>query len=40
MLVIVAVGGRTGTQLASLRLAQEHVINQIENPPEILARRH
>ena len=40
MFVIVAGGGRTGTQLASLLLAQEHVVHLIENRPEILARVH
>lgn len=40
MFVIVAGGGRTGTQLASLLLAQEHVVHLIENRPEILSRVH
>ena len=40
MFVIVAGGGRTGTQLASLLLAQEHVVHLIENRPEILTRVH
>ena len=37
MFVIVAGGGRTGTQLASLLLAQEHVVHLIENRPEIFS---
>lgn len=40
MFVIVAGGGRTGTQLASLLLAQEHVVHLVENRPEILTRVH
>ncbi len=40
MFVIVAGGGRTGTQLASLLLAQDHVVHLIDNRPEILARIH
>lgn len=40
MFVIVAGGGRTGTQLASLLLAQDHVVHLIEHRPEILARIH
>ena len=40
MFVIVAGGGRTGTQLASLLLAQEHIVHLVESRPEILARVH
>lgn len=40
MFVIVAGGGRTGTQLASLLLAQNHVVHLIEDRPEILSRIH
>ena len=40
MFVIVAGGGRTGTQLASLLLAQEHIVHLIEHRPDILARVH
>ena len=38
MFVIVAGGGRTGTQLASLLLAQDHIVHLVEHRPEILAR--
>lgn len=40
MIVIVAGGGRTGTQLASLLLRQGHEIRLIEHRKEILARLH
>ena len=40
MFVIVAGGGRTGTQLASLLLAQDHVVHLVESRPDILARIH
>lgn len=40
MFVIVAGGGRTGTQLASLLLAQDHVVHLVEHRPEILTRIH
>ena len=40
MFVIVAGGGRTGTQLASLLLAQDHVVHLVEHRPDILARIH
>ncbi len=40
MFVIVAGGGRTGTQLASLLLAQDHVVHLVEHRPEILSRIH
>ncbi|MFZ2358950.1 MAG: NAD-binding protein [Anaerolineae bacterium] len=40
MFVIVAGGGRTGTQLASLLMAQDHHVHLVEHRPEILARIH
>ncbi len=40
MFVIVAGGGRTGTQLASLLLAQNHMVHLVEHRPEILTRIH
>jgi trk system potassium uptake protein TrkA len=40
MFVIVAGGGRTGTQLAHLLMAQEHRVHLVEHRPEILARIH
>lgn len=40
MFVIVAGGGRTGTQLAHLLMAQEHRVHLVEHRPEILARVH
>jgi trk system potassium uptake protein TrkA len=40
MIVIVAGGGRTGTQLASILLKQGHEIRLIEHRKEILARLH
>lgn len=40
MFVIVAGGGRTGTQLAASLLAQEHQVRLIEGRPEVLARIH
>ncbi len=40
MLVIIAGGGRTGTQLASLLLAQNHDVRLIDNRSDILARIH
>ncbi|HSN75431.1 MAG TPA: NAD-binding protein [Anaerolineae bacterium] len=40
MFVIVAGGGRTGTQLAHLLMAQEHHVHLVEHRPEILARIH
>ncbi len=40
MFVIVAGGGRTGTQLANLLMAQEHRVHLVEHRPEILARIH
>ncbi len=40
MFVIIAGGGRTGTQLASLLLAQNHEVRLIDNRTDILARIH
>lgn len=40
MLVIVAGGGRTGTQLAATLLDQGHRVRLIENRPEVLERIH
>lgn len=40
MLVIIAGGGRTGTQLASLLVAQHHQVHLIEFRQEVLARIH
>jgi trk system potassium uptake protein TrkA len=40
MFVIVAGGGRTGIQLASLLLAQDHKVHLVEHRPEILTRIH
>lgn len=40
MLVIIAGGGRTGTQLASLLLAQNHDVRLIDGRSDILARIH
>lgn len=40
MFVIVTGGGRTGTQLAHLLMAQEHRVHLVEHRPEILARVH
>ncbi|MCB0001800.1 MAG: NAD-binding protein [Anaerolineae bacterium] len=40
MLIIVAGGGRTGTQLASQLLAQDHEVHIVENRAEILAHMH
>lgn len=40
MFVIIAGGGRTGTQLATLLLKQNHRVRLIENRPEVLARIH
>lgn len=40
MIVIVAGGGRTGTQLASILLRQGHEIRLIEHRKDILARLH
>lgn len=40
MIVIIAGGGRTGTQLASLLLAQNHEVRLIDDRKDILARIH
>jgi len=40
MLVLIAGGGRTGTQLATLLVAQDHQVRLIENRREVLARIH
>jgi trk system potassium uptake protein TrkA len=40
MFVVIAGGGRTGAQLATLLLAQEHRVCVIEHRPEILAHLH
>ncbi|MFZ2487067.1 MAG: NAD-binding protein [Anaerolineae bacterium] len=40
MFVIVAGGGRTGTQLANLLMAQDHRVHLVDNRPDILARIH
>lgn len=40
MFVLIAGGGRTGTQLAHLLLEQKHEIRLVEHRPEILARLH
>src|SRR5512139_3646419 len=40
MIVVVAGGGRTGTQLASILLRQGHEIRLIEHRKDILARLH
>jgi len=40
MFVLIAGGGRTGTQLATMLLAQNHEVHVIENRPEVLERLH
>ena len=40
MFVIIAGGGRTGTQLASLLLEQNHEVHMIESRKEVLSRLH
>jgi len=40
MFVLIAGGGRTGTQLAATRLAQDHQVRLIEHRRELLARLH
>jgi trk system potassium uptake protein TrkA len=40
MFVIIAGGGRTGTQLATLLLKQNYQVRLIEHRPEVLARNH
>ena len=40
MFVVIVGGGRTGTQLATLLLAQNHDVRVVESRSEILARIH
>jgi trk system potassium uptake protein TrkA len=40
MFVLIAGGGRTGTQLASLLVKQNHKVHLIEDRPELLRRLH
>ncbi|MGH8104419.1 MAG: NAD-binding protein, partial [bacterium] len=40
MFVLIAGGGRTGTHLASLLVAQSHQVHLIEHRPDVLARIH
>jgi trk system potassium uptake protein TrkA len=40
MFVLIAGGGRTGTQLAVLELSQNHQVHLVEHRPEILDRIH
>ncbi|MBM3152894.1 MAG: TrkA family potassium uptake protein [Chloroflexi bacterium] len=40
MLVIIAGGGRTGAQLASLLLSENHKVRLVEQRPELLSRLH
>lgn len=40
MFVLIAGGGRTGTQLASILLNQNHNVHLVEDRPQILARLH
>jgi trk system potassium uptake protein TrkA len=40
MFVLIAGGGRTGTQLAALLVAQDYQIRLIEHRPEVLSRLH
>jgi trk system potassium uptake protein TrkA len=40
MFVIIAGGGRTGTQLASMLITQKHTVHVIEYRPDILTRIH
>ncbi|MBN1135339.1 MAG: NAD-binding protein, partial [Anaerolineae bacterium] len=40
MLVLIAGGGRTGSQLAALLVAQNHQVHLIEHRREILERLH
>lgn len=40
MYVLIAGGGRTGTQLAQMLLEQKHKVRVVEHRPEILARMH
>lgn len=40
MIVLISGGGRTGTQLATLLMMQNHDVRMIDHRPEILARLH
>jgi 2-polyprenyl-6-methoxyphenol hydroxylase-like FAD-dependent oxidoreductase len=40
MIVVIAGGGRTGTQLASFLLGQDHEVRLIEHRKDVLARLH
>lgn len=40
MFVLIAGGGRTGTQLATLLIAQQHQVHLIEHRADVLARMH
>ncbi|MBF8257033.1 MAG: TrkA-N domain protein, partial [Anaerolineales bacterium] len=40
MLVVIAGGGRTGTQLAALLVEQKHTVRLVEHRRDILARIH
>jgi trk system potassium uptake protein TrkA len=40
MFVVITGGGRTGTQLATMLLNQNHTVHVIEHRPEVLARIH
>lgn len=40
MFVLITGGGRTGTQLANLLMAQNHQVRVVEHRPEVLSRLH
>jgi trk system potassium uptake protein TrkA len=40
MFVLIASGGRTGAQLASMLIEMEHEVRVVENRPEVLSRIH
>lgn len=40
MFVLIVGGGRTGTQLATLLLNQDHEVHVVENRPDVLSRLH
>lgn len=40
MFVLIAGGGRTGTQLATLLLNQDHAVHVVEDRPDVLTRLH
>ena len=40
MFVLIAGGGRTGTQLATLLIAQQHAVHLVEHRADVLARIH